>query len=111
MVNRAYQLGEYIEIYDPVDSVLFEAAMRRGVELLSEWLILVVDGDEKPDSSTAAQAWMAADVAWPMDLAHGLQINDLTDIGDARAAVQPARHRKPPERAGRLPGWPLHHDN
>ena len=29
--NRVYKLGEYIEIYGPVDPVLFEAALRRVV--------------------------------------------------------------------------------
>ncbi|MGH3837233.1 MAG: condensation domain-containing protein, partial [Pseudonocardiaceae bacterium] len=88
--NRVYKTGGYVEIYGPVDPVLFEAALRRVVgeadalharfvegndgprqvlEPLSEWLMPVVDVSEEPDPCTAAQAWMAADVARPMDLA------------------------------------------
>ncbi|MBV9730435.1 MAG: non-ribosomal peptide synthetase, partial [Pseudonocardiales bacterium] len=90
--NRVYKLGEYVEIYGPVDPVLFEAALRRVVgevdslhvrfveggdgprqvvEPLSEWPMPVVDVSEEPDPRTAALAWMAADVARPMDLARG----------------------------------------
>jgi nonribosomal peptide synthetase DhbF len=90
--NQVYKLGEYIEIYGPVDPVLFEAALRRVVgevdslhtlfiegsdgprqivEPLSGWLMPVVDVSEEPDPHLAAQAWMAADVARPMDLARG----------------------------------------
>jgi len=87
--NRVYKLGECIEIYGPVDPVLFETALRRVVrevdslhvlfaesgdgpqqvvEAFSDWLMPVVDVSEEPDPRTAALAWMAADVARPMDL-------------------------------------------
>ncbi|MGH3848099.1 MAG: AMP-binding protein, partial [Pseudonocardiaceae bacterium] len=90
--NRVYKLGEYIEIDGPVDPVLFEAALRRVVgevdclhvlfvegsdgprqvvEQFPEWLMPVIDVSEEPDPRTAAQEWMAADVARPMDLARG----------------------------------------
>jgi amino acid adenylation domain-containing protein len=90
--NRVYNSGECVEIYGPVDPVLFEAALRRVVgevdslhvrfvedsdgprqvvEPLSEWLMPVVDVSEEPDPHMAAEDWMAADVARPMDLARG----------------------------------------
>ena len=87
--NRVYKTGGYVEIHGPVDPVLFEAALRqvvgeadalharfiegrdgpRQVVEPSEWLLPVVDASEEPDPRTAAQAWMTADVARPMDLA------------------------------------------
>ncbi|MBV9162616.1 MAG: amino acid adenylation domain-containing protein, partial [Pseudonocardiales bacterium] len=90
--NRVYKLGEYIEIYGPVDPVLFETTLRRVVrevdslhvlfaesgegpqqvvEAFSGWLMPVVDVSEEPDPRTAALAWMTADVARPMDLTRG----------------------------------------
>ena len=90
--NRVYNSGECVEIYGPVDPVLFEAALRRVVgevdslhvrfvedsdgprqvvEPLSEWLMPVVDVSEEPDPHKAAEDWMAANVARPMDLARG----------------------------------------
>ncbi len=90
--NRVYKLGEYLEIGGPVDPVLFEMALRQVVEEadalhvrfvedgdgpcqivepLPDWLMPVVDVSEGPDPHTAAQAWMAADVARPMDLTCG----------------------------------------
>ncbi|MGH3874952.1 MAG: condensation domain-containing protein [Pseudonocardiaceae bacterium] len=87
--NRVYKFGEYVEIYGPVDPVLFETALRRVVgevdalhvrfiedndgprqilQPLSDWLMPVVDVSQEPDPRTAAQEWMAADVARPMDL-------------------------------------------
>jgi amino acid adenylation domain-containing protein/non-ribosomal peptide synthase protein (TIGR01720 family) len=96
MVNRVYKTGGYVEICGPVDPVLFEAALRRVVgeadalhvrfvegsdgprqvvEPLPEWLMPVVDVSEESDPSTAAQAWMAADVARPVDLARDQLFN------------------------------------
>lgn len=90
--NRVYKVGECIEIYGPVDPVLFEAALRRVVEEvdslhvrfaedsdgprqivgpLPEWLLPVVDVSEEPDPQVTAENWIATDVARPMDLAHG----------------------------------------
>jgi amino acid adenylation domain-containing protein len=90
--NRVYKLGDCIEIYGPIDPVLFETALRQTVEEadslhvvfvegsdgpqqvlkpLSKWLMPFVDASEAPDPRTTAQAWMAADVDRPMDLARG----------------------------------------
>jgi amino acid adenylation domain-containing protein len=90
--NRVYKVGECVEIYGPVDPALFEAALRRVVgevdslhvrfaedsdgprqvvEPLSEWLMSMVDVSEEPDPRMAAEDWIAADVARPMDLARG----------------------------------------
>ncbi|MGH3915950.1 MAG: amino acid adenylation domain-containing protein, partial [Pseudonocardiaceae bacterium] len=89
--NQVYKLGEFTEIYGPVDPVLFETALRqvvaeadclhvrfvehsdgpRQVVEPSDWLMPVVDVSEEPDPRTAAQAWMAADMARPMDLTRG----------------------------------------
>ncbi|MGH3941363.1 MAG: amino acid adenylation domain-containing protein [Pseudonocardiaceae bacterium] len=90
-VNRVYKTGEYVEIFGPVDPVLFEAALRRVVgeaEALhvrfvedgdgprqvvepSDWLMPFVDVSEESDPCTAAQAWLATDVGRPMDLTRG----------------------------------------
>jgi amino acid adenylation domain-containing protein len=90
--NRVYKVGECVEIYGPVDPVLFEAALRRVVgeadslhvrftedsdgprqiaEPLPEWLMPVIDVSEEPDPHMAAEDWIAADVARPVDLARG----------------------------------------
>ncbi len=91
-VNRVYKLGEYVEIHGPVDPVLFEAALQQVVgeidalhvrfvegrqgpqqifEPLSDWVMPFLDVSQESDPRTAAQAWMAADVAQPMDLTRG----------------------------------------
>ncbi|MBV9162339.1 MAG: amino acid adenylation domain-containing protein [Pseudonocardiales bacterium] len=90
--NRVYKVGVCVEIYGPIDPVLFEEALRRVVgeidslhvrfvedsdgprqvvEPLSEWLMPVVDVSEEADPHMAAEDWMAADMARPMDLACG----------------------------------------
>jgi nonribosomal peptide synthetase DhbF len=90
--NRVYKLGECVEIYGPVDPVLLEAALRRVVgeidvlharfiegdhgpqqvvEQFSDWTMPVVDVSGEPDPRMAAQAWMATNMARPMDLARG----------------------------------------
>ncbi|MGH3429298.1 MAG: AMP-binding protein, partial [Mycobacteriales bacterium] len=90
--NWVYKIGEYIEIHGPVNPVLFEVTLRRVVgeadalrvrftgdgeglrqvvQPLSEWLMPVVDVSDESDPLAAAQAWMTADVARPMDLAVG----------------------------------------
>ncbi len=92
MGNRVYKVGEYVEVHGPVDPVLFEAALRRVVdeadslharfveggdglrqvvELSSDWRMPVVDASGEADPRAAAQAWMTADMARPMDLARG----------------------------------------
>jgi amino acid adenylation domain-containing protein/non-ribosomal peptide synthase protein (TIGR01720 family) len=90
--NRVYKIGEYVEILGPVDPGLFEAALRRVigevdslhvrfvesgggprqvVESSLDWFLSIVDISEDPDPRTAAQAWMTADMARPMDLTRG----------------------------------------
>ncbi|MGB9279721.1 MAG: amino acid adenylation domain-containing protein [Pseudonocardiaceae bacterium] len=90
--NRVYKLADYVEIYGPIDPVLFEAALRRVVEEadslhvrfvegsdgpqqvvtpLVKWLMPFVDVSEEPDPRTTGQAWMTSDVDRPMDLALG----------------------------------------
>ncbi|MGH3874561.1 MAG: amino acid adenylation domain-containing protein [Pseudonocardiaceae bacterium] len=90
-MNQVYKFGEYIEIYGPVDPVLFETALRavvgevdairaRFVEdndgprqilvPLPDWLMSLFDVSQEPDPRLAAQEWMAADAARPMDLGH-----------------------------------------
>ncbi|MGH3855800.1 MAG: condensation domain-containing protein, partial [Pseudonocardiaceae bacterium] len=92
MGNRVYKIGEYTEIHGPVSSLVFETALRRVVsevdslhvrfvegndgprqvvQLSSDWLMPVVDVSAEPDPHTAAQAWMTADMARPMDLTRG----------------------------------------
>ncbi|MBV9011461.1 MAG: amino acid adenylation domain-containing protein, partial [Pseudonocardiales bacterium] len=91
-VSCAYNGGECIEIDGPVDPVLFEAALRRVVgeidalharfveagdgprQILQpslEWTMPVVDVSDDLDPGVAAQVWMSADLARPMDLAQG----------------------------------------
>jgi amino acid adenylation domain-containing protein len=90
--NRVYKIGEYVEIYGPVDPALFETALRfvvgeidslhvvfvegrdgprQVVAPRSDWLMPVLDVTEEPDPRAAAYEWMAADVSRPMNLAHG----------------------------------------
>ncbi|MGH3857418.1 MAG: AMP-binding protein, partial [Pseudonocardiaceae bacterium] len=90
--NRVYKIGEYIEIHGPVSPIVFETALRRVVEEVdslhvrfvegndgprqvvqpsSGWLMPVVDVSKEPDPHAAAQAWMTADIAKPMDLTRG----------------------------------------
>ncbi|MGH3698429.1 MAG: condensation domain-containing protein, partial [Pseudonocardiaceae bacterium] len=90
--NRAYNVGEYIEIHGPVDPVLFETALRQVVgeidslhvrfieagdgprQILQpslEWVMLFVDISDDPDPMAAAHAWMTAELARQMDLARG----------------------------------------
>ena len=104
--NRVYKVGECVEIYGPVDPVLFEAALRRVigevdslhvrfvedsdgprqvVEPLSKWLMPVIDVSGEPDPHMAAEDWIAADVARPMDLARDpLFSYALIKVGSAR---------------------------
>ena len=90
--NWAYNIGEYLTIDGPVDRVLFEAALRQVVDEVEalhvcfvstedeprqilqpklEWAMSFIDVSDHADPAAAAQAWMAADMARPMDLAHG----------------------------------------
>jgi len=90
--NRVYKLGEYAEIYGPIDPALFETALRRVVgeadslhvrfveggdgplqvtEPSSEWMMPVVDVSKESDPSAAAWEWLTSDVARPMNLSCG----------------------------------------
>ena len=90
--NRVYKIGEYVEIYGPVDPVSFETALRRAVceadslrvriverregpgqvvDAFVDWLLPVVDVSGEADPPTAALNWMTADVSRPMDLTRG----------------------------------------
>ncbi|MFD8493124.1 amino acid adenylation domain-containing protein [Amycolatopsis sp. NPDC059657] len=86
--SPAYNTAEYVEITGPVDAVLLGRAIRRAVaetEALSvrfveyddgprqvagspEWDVHVADLSAEPDPLSAAQEWMAQDVARPVAL-------------------------------------------
>ncbi|GAA2897038.1 MULTISPECIES: non-ribosomal peptide synthetase [Streptomyces] len=91
-LRPALRLGEYLEIHGPIDPDLFEAALRQvvaetdalRVRLVSgedgpvqvlehelSWSLSSVDVGDEPDPEAAARAWIAADLARPMDLASG----------------------------------------
>ncbi|MFB9503745.1 amino acid adenylation domain-containing protein [Streptomyces aurantiacus] len=90
--RQALRLGEYLEIHGPVDAAVFEDALRQVVaeadalrvrlvpgedgpvqvlEPVLPWTLLLVDVSDEPDAEEAARAWVAADMARPMDLASG----------------------------------------
>ncbi|MBV9164105.1 MAG: amino acid adenylation domain-containing protein [Pseudonocardiales bacterium] len=90
---NAYNIGEYIEIYGPIDPVVFEVALRQVIgevealhvrfietedgprqilQPLGQWALRIIDVSGDPDPKAAAQAWMTADLARPMDLTSGL---------------------------------------
>jgi amino acid adenylation domain-containing protein len=92
MANRVYKIGEYTEIHGPVDPIVFETALRRVVGEVDSLHVRFVEGNDGPrqlvqpssgglmpvvdvskeaDPHTAAQAWMTADMARPMDLTRG----------------------------------------
>ncbi|MEU1932957.1 amino acid adenylation domain-containing protein [Streptomyces coeruleorubidus] len=91
-VSPALRLGEYLEIHGPVDPPLFEVALRQvvaetdalrvrlvpgedgPVQILERevpWSLSFVDVSDEPDPEAAGRAWIAADLARPMDLASG----------------------------------------
>nr|AWX24482.1 non-ribosomal peptide synthetase [Streptomyces conglobatus] len=99
--NAAYNTGESTEIHGPVDTGLFETALRRAIAeaetfglrftetedgpraLLPpagdggaggdghDWPLHRVDVSAEPDPRAAADAWMRADLATPVDLTEG----------------------------------------
>ncbi|MGH3686838.1 MAG: condensation domain-containing protein, partial [Pseudonocardiaceae bacterium] len=113
--NRIYNVGEYIEIYGPVDPVLFEAALRQVVGEIdslhvrfvetgdgprqifkpsSEWLMPFTDVSDEPEPYTVARTWMTADVAQPMDLTVGpLFSYALIKLGSDRFMWYQGYHR------------------
>ncbi|WP_328546089.1 non-ribosomal peptide synthetase [Streptomyces platensis] len=90
--NAAFNTGEYVEIHGPVDTDLFETALRwtiadaetfglRFIETaegprallaaVGDWPLHRVDVSSEPDPRSAAETWMRADLATPVDLTEG----------------------------------------
>ncbi|MEV8478007.1 amino acid adenylation domain-containing protein [Streptomyces sp. NPDC051173] len=90
--NAAYNTGEYVEIHGPVDTELFEAALRRtvaeadvfGLRITesadgprgtlapaADWPLRLMDVSTEPDPRAAAEAWIAADLATAVELTEG----------------------------------------
>jgi amino acid adenylation domain-containing protein len=91
--SPAFNTAEYVTIHGPVDTALFEQAVRTAVgetDVLSArfgedddgrawqetgdcpaWTMHVLDVADEPDPVAAALAWMRADLAVPVDLRHG----------------------------------------
>jgi len=90
--NRVYKIADYIEMRGPMDAALFEASLRivvaeadclhaRFVEdadgprqlagRFEGWPLPWVDVSADADPQAAAQAWMAAHIQRPLDLAQG----------------------------------------
>ncbi|MGK9167611.1 AMP-binding protein, partial [Inquilinus limosus] len=87
-----YIIAECLEILGPIDPILFETALRRVVaeaeslhvsfvdngagprqilDAAADWPFPVIDLSREADPQAAAEAWMQADLARPVDLAHG----------------------------------------
>ncbi|MGW2186189.1 amino acid adenylation domain-containing protein [Streptomyces sp. NPDC001719] len=90
--NAAYNTGEYVEIHGPVDTELFEAALRRtvaeaevfGLRIAespdgprgtlapaADWPLRLMDVSTEPDPRAAAEAWIASDLATAVELTEG----------------------------------------
>uniref|UniRef100_UPI0012EA63C9 non-ribosomal peptide synthetase n=1 Tax=Streptomyces apocyni TaxID=2654677 RepID=UPI0012EA63C9 len=90
--STVYNTGEYLEIHGPVDGSLFEAALRQVVaeaenlrarfvadetgprqviEAAPQWELCHVDVSDRPDPQAAAEEWMRADFARPLDPTQG----------------------------------------
>ena len=90
--NPIYNIGQSIEIHGPVDPSLFKAAVRRAlieteafrvrfieevdgprqvIDPPSERSISLLDVSAELDPQAAAEAWVKADLANPVDLLHG----------------------------------------
>ncbi|MEU1402846.1 amino acid adenylation domain-containing protein [Streptomyces sp. NPDC005728] len=91
--SPAYNTAEYVRIDGPVDAAVFDTALRhviaetealnvtyvvdgegrpREVETpADDWQLHTADLTAEPDPHAAALAWMAADMARPVDLARG----------------------------------------
>jgi hypothetical protein len=86
--SPAYNIGEYIEIHGSIDPAMFERALQTvisEVDVLrvqfveyadvpkqivnppNAWLLPIIDVSSEADPRTAAEAWMAADLARPID--------------------------------------------
>src|SRR5262245_5914028 len=90
--SPAYNIGEYIEIHGSVDPILFERALRQVVaetdalrvqiiehagdarQLIgppSSWSMPIIDVSAEPDARAAAESWMQADLARPIEPTRG----------------------------------------
>jgi nonribosomal peptide synthetase DhbF len=90
--NPIYNIGQSIEIHGPVDPSVFKAAVRRAfieteafrvrfieevdgprqvIDPPSERPISLLDVSAELDPQAAAEAWVKADLANPVDLLHG----------------------------------------
>ncbi|MEU4347672.1 amino acid adenylation domain-containing protein [Streptomyces sp. NPDC023838] len=90
--NAAYNTAEYVEIHGPVDTALFETALRRTVGEAQtfalrftdtpegprsasaagdDWPLRLVDVSGEADPRAAAEAWIRADMAAAADLSEG----------------------------------------
>jgi hypothetical protein len=90
--SPAYNIGEYLEIQGSIDPILFKEALRRVVtetEALrlqisdhadgprqiigppSSWSMPIIDVSAEPDPRAAAESWMQADLARPIDPTRG----------------------------------------
>ena len=86
--SPAYNIGEYIELNGPIDPALFERALRQAVfeaETLrvrfvddaaaprqivgapAPWSLCVIDVSAEDDARAAAETWMKADLARPVE--------------------------------------------
>ncbi|MFJ7182281.1 amino acid adenylation domain-containing protein [Streptomyces massasporeus] len=102
--NSVYRVGEYVRIDGPLDTALFERALRQtvgeadalhvrfaesgddarqSVRQAADWPLPYVDVSDRPDPTAAATAWMERDLRRPMDLARGpLFRHALIGLGD-----------------------------
>ena len=90
--NPAYNIAECLEIHGPIDAPLFESALRQVVNETEALCVRIVDGADGPrqfiaappdvpmsfidvshaaDPRAAAEQWMTADLATPIDPAEG----------------------------------------
>ena len=90
--TAAYNIGEYIEICGSVDPLLFEQALqqliieaealrlkiidhvdgpRQIVAPPSAWSMPIIDVSAEPDARAAAELWMRADLARPVNPTEG----------------------------------------
>src|SRR5215471_363299 len=90
--SPAYNIGEYLEIHGPVDAVSFERALRQvvtetealRVQIIEHagdprqvigpppsWSMPIIDVSAGPDARAAAESWMQADLARPIDPTRG----------------------------------------
>src|SRR5262249_26666355 len=90
--NAAYNIAEYLDIHGPIDATLFESALRQVVNESDGLCVRIVNGADGPrqiialppdvplsfidvsraaNPRAAAEQWMAADFATPIDPIEG----------------------------------------